>query len=468
MEIAFPTKVIKERQRKLFDLLPDNSLFVVFSPSPKIRSNDVEFRYRPSSAVLYLTGVKDPDTYAIFSKKKVSDGVESRVIILRKHIPDDLKVWIGERTPEDDIKLVADEIHDSGKLEELLLKLSQNVDYLFYPICEDEKFDKLVLSTFRNLKVKARAGILPPRSIGDADRVLGVLRAKKDDYELSLIRKAVSITKLAIEKVKEKGMLKKGVFEYELDSEILRVYMSFGGWEAFPTIVASGKNSVVLHYTKNSSPLSFPCVIDTGAEINFYSADITRTFVEEFDYMLDEFEKLRMKRAVEIKHAVQDIQKKVISEVRSGVSFDELNSMAEKLITQFLIDYGLLKGTLDENLETKVFRVFFPHRIGHHLGLDVHDVCPYFDDGSRPYPLPDGAVITIEPGIYIPNSEVVFFTPEKKDGKKVQGDEKKEKEESSDRVKTKKIELKIPEELRGIGVRIEDDVLVRRDGFEIL
>ncbi len=464
MEIAFSPKVLRERQKKLFEALPDNSLFIVFSPSPKIRSNDVEFRYRPSSRVLYLTGVKDPDTYVIFSKRKLGDGVEKKVIIFRKHVPDDLKVWIGEPTPEDDIKLVADEIHDSGKLEEMLQKLSQNTNYLFYPISEDESFDKLVISVFRNLKVKARAGVLPPRSIGDVDPILGVLRAKKDSYEISLIRKAVKITKLAIDEVKRKGMLKNGVFEYEVDSEILRVYMRFGGWEAFPTIVASGKNSVILHYTRNMSPLSFPCVIDTGAEINFYSADITRTFVEEFDFMLDEHEKIRMKKAVEIKQAVQDIQRKVISEVKAGVSFDELNSIAEKLITQFLIDYGLLKGTLDENLESKAFRVFFPHRIGHHLGLDVHDVCPYFDDNSKPYPLPDGAVITIEPGIYIPNREIVSFTPAEKNNES----EGKKGERNSEEKKKRKVELKIPDELRGIGVRIEDDILVRNRGYEIL
>lgn len=467
MGLAFPKYVIRSRQERIFELLPYDSVFIVFSPSPVLRSGDVEFRYRPSSRVLYLSGIKDPDTYLIFSKKRLKDGVEKKVWVLRKDVPDDMKVWIGEPTSESEIKEVADEVLGLDKLEETLTKLSENTKYLFFPISENENFDKIVLSIFSKLKRRARAGVLPPHSFSDADQILGKLRIQKDEYEVSLIRRAVSITKQGIDELKRKEMIKKGVFEYEIDAEILSFYMKFGGWEGFPTIVASGKNSIILHYTKNNSPLSFPCVVDTGAEINYYSADITRTFVEEFsDSTPSEKEILRLKRAREIMQGVLEIQKKVIENVKAGVSFQELNSLAEKLITEFLIDYGILKGSVEENLMAKSFRVFYPHRIGHHLGLDVHDVCPYFKEDSEPYPIPENAVITIEPGIYIPDKDVVFIPYY--DYKDVDGEKVKEEVQNERKDVKKTIEIKIPEELRGIGVRIEDDILVKKIGFEIL
>jgi Xaa-Pro aminopeptidase len=167
-----------------------------------------------------------------------------------------------------------------------------------------------------------------------------------------------------------------------------------------------------------------------------------------YDFASNQKEKEKIKIAEEIKKGVENIQKTIIGSVKEGTSFKELNDMASQLITDFLIDFGLLKleASKDEILEKKIYKVFYPHSIGHHLGLDVHDVCQYQDEDGNPVKLPEKAVITIEPGIYIPNKGKVEV---KEDGKVL-------------------YEIPIPEIMRGIGVRIEDDVLVMRNCFEIL
>ncbi len=444
--LAFPKHILKQRIKNFFELLPDNSVAIIFSPQYKIRSNDVEFRFRPSSRVLYLTGIKDPQVIVVFSKKKLKDGVEEKIYVFRKKLTEDEKIWIGEDTPDDEIKSIVDEVLDLYNFETKIYEILQGSKYIFYPVGEeDQKLDLIIYSNFRKLRNRARYGILIPNFISDVDLILGKLRIKKDDYEVNLIRTAVFITKKALDEVEKK--INPGVLEYEIEAEIIRYYRIFGGFEAFPTIVASGKNSVILHYSKNSDPVGIPCIVDTGVEFNFYSSDITRTFLN-YDFASNQKEKEKIKIAEEIKKGVESIQKSIISSVKEGVSFKELNDLASQLITDFLIDFGILKveATKDEILEKKIYKVFYPHSIGHHLGLDVHDVCQYYDEDGNPVKIPEKAVITIEPGIYIPNKEKIDV---KEDGKVL-------------------YEIQIPEIMRGIGVRIEDDVLVLKNGFEIL
>ncbi len=444
--LAFPKHILKQRIKKFFQLLPDNSVAIIFSPSYKIKSNDVEFRFRPSSRVLYLTGIKDPQVIVVFSKKKLKDSIEEKTYVFRKRLTEDEKIWIGEDTPDDEIKSIVDEVLDLYNFDTKIYEILQGSKHIFYPVGEeDQRLDLIISSNFRKLRGRARYGILIPNFISDVDLILGKLRIKKDDYEINLIKTAVSITKKALDEVEKK--INPGVLEYEIEAEIIRYYRIFGGFEAFPTIVASGKNSVVLHYSKNSGPVGIPCIVDTGVEFNFYSSDITRTFLN-YDFASNQKEKEKIKIAEEIKKGVENIQKTIISSVKEGISFKELNDLASLLITDFLIDFGILKveATKDEILEKKIYKVFYPHSIGHHLGLDVHDVCQYYDEDGNPVKIPEGAVITIEPGIYIPNKEKVEL---KEDGKVL-------------------YEIQIPEIMRGIGVRIEDDVLVLKNGFEIL
>ena len=453
MPLAFLPAIVKKRQKEFFNRLPDNSVAIVFSPLPVIRSNDVEYRFRPSSHVLYLTGIKDPGVCIIFSKKRLKDGLEQKSILFRRKLNYEEKVWIGEETPDDELKKVVDEICTNDDFETYLEKLADKTDFIFYQIGENKDFDLKITGTFAKLKKKMRSGSVPPLSVRDIDTILGPMRARKDEYEIGLIKKAVSITKLAIKAVED--IIRPGFFEYEIEAEILKTYKKFGGCEAFPTIVASGKNSVILHYSKNDSPLSIPCIIDTGAEFDFYSADITRTFISEH-FSSDWKLKNKIRIMNEVKRAVEEVQQKVISEIKEGVSFHYLNELAQKLITSKLIEMGLLQGSVDENLEKKRFRVFFPHKIGHHIGLDVHDVSPYFLSNGDPIPLQENAVITVEPGIYIPNLEYVFI----KDGKIY---------ESKDlKVEDGYEEIRIPEDFRGIGIRIEDDVIVKKNGREVI
>ncbi|MCS7213782.1 MAG: Xaa-Pro aminopeptidase [Candidatus Calescibacterium sp.] len=445
--LVFPIEIIKKRQKTLFEKLPPNSVAIIPSESIKIRNNDVEYRFRPSSRLLYITGIKDPNTIAVISKKKLSDGEETKIIIFRKKNKFEEAIWIGFSTPDEELKQVCDEIENIENFDTKISKIIQNTEYLFYPIGEDGNIQNKILKSYYELKRKARAGTLPPKLISDIDTILGELRAKKDQYEIENIRKAVKITKKVLNEI----ALKPGMMEYEVESQIIRTYRMYGGEEAFPTIVASGKNSTILHYTQNSSVLKIPCVIDTGVEINFYASDITRTFIPE-DFPDEPKEKVKI--AQDIKSQVEIIQKKVIEKARKGVSFEELNLIAQREISYCLIDIGILKGSIDEILEKKLFKPFFPHRIGHHLGLDVHDVCPYYEDQNRAKKLEAGNIITIEPGIYFPYLETVYV----KDGQIY------EKPDAEGQY----YKTEIPEIFRGIGVRIEDDVIITEDGNEVL
>lgn len=446
--LSFPPEILKKRQKMFFAKLPPNSIAILSSDGPKIRSNDVEYRFRPSSRLLYLTGIKDPLTIVVFSKIKLKDGCENKITVFRRKVEFEEAVWTGEPTSDDELMKICDEIEDIQNFESKITKMLQNTEFLLYPIGESERVQNILLKSYVELKKKARTGNLPPRVIEDIDNILGELRAKKDEYEIEIIRKAVKITKHTLQKIE----IRPGMMEYEVESWILNSYRSYGGEEAFPTIVASGKNSTILHYNKNSSPVGIPCVIDTGVEFNFYASDITRTIVPE-SLASDAISKERFKIATELRSQIEKIQAKIIEKANKDVSFEDLNKMAQIEISALLIDLGILKFGLDEIIERKLFKPFFPHRIGHHLGLDAHDVCLYYEAPNKPKKLEEGNVITVEPGIYIPDLESVFI----KDGKVYRKPEDKS---------FYKIDILKP--LRGIGIRVEDDILITKDGNEVL
>ncbi len=448
--IVYPESILRKRIENFFEFVPENSVSLIMSPPPIPRNQDVDYRYRPSSRVLYLTGIADPEVIVLFRKGRFSNSVS----VFRRNIPYEQRVWIGDPTPDSDIKKIADEIFDISVFEEKLEKMLCGTNFFLYPIGEFEKFDETFGRIYSSMKKRSRAGVLPPSRIMDVDFFIGRMRMSKDDYELSIIKKAVAVTKMALREIED--MMKEGFFEYEIDARILSIYRRMGGWEAFPTIVASGKNSVILHYMKNLSPVYVPCIVDTGAEINFYASDITRTFIP------DTSDKLRERNTRLILEGVINIQKKVIENVKSGVRFSYLNELSQKLITSFLIDLGILKGAVEENIEKKRFKAFFPHRIGHHLGLDVHDNCPYYDEDGEEIPIPERAVITVEPGVYIPDASYVFIS---KDGK-VFLESDRVNHSGADIAEFEKVE--IPSEFRGIGVRWEDDVFVDKNGGHIL
>ncbi|GBD02919.1 Xaa-Pro aminopeptidase [bacterium HR19] len=441
---AFPNEILKKRIKEFFEMLPENSIAILSSPTPKIRSNDVEFRYRPSSKILYLTGIKDPSLKVVFTKKGKGETSERKITVFRKKLTEEEKVWIGEETPDDEIKKIWDdvEIKDIKNFGESVGKILASAKNVFLPF-EDEKEE--IFEVFISLKKRARSKIIIPSRFTDISFVLGRMRAKKDEYEIKIIRQAVSITKKAVKEIEK--MIAPGVMEYEIDAELLKFYRNFGGWEAFPTIVASGKNSVILHYSKNSEPVGSPCIVDTGAEFNFYSADITRTFIKD-GFAKNQKEKEKMKLAEELKKEIENIQKKIISEVKEGTNFEILNNLTRKLISELLLNIGILRGNIDEIMEGKKYKPFFPHSIGHHLGLDVHDECLYYDEDGNPIPLAENAIITIEPGIYFPCKDEVEIKDER-DGSVIEV-------------------VKVPEIFQGIGIRVEDDILVKKGSAEIL
>ena len=408
--LDFPPQTFIKRQQKVFSKMKEPSLLIVSSPPPARRNWDVDFRYRPSSDVLWLTGVEDPQTCVVLLKK---DDKESVFVFLPK-IKEDKAVWIGKETPEDVIlSRGVEKVFPLEELEKFLEENLPNLSELYFHF-EDENIKELLFKKIKKFKLALRDRKGVPKNLKDASEILWKLRAVKDEREIEVIRQAVKITSKALLSLE----IKEGMWEWEIDAQLLSFYRRFGGWEAFPSIVASGPNATVLHYMTNSGPVRRGItLIDTGVEWRWYSSDITRPFLIK----PTGFER-------ELVEAVRSVQEKVIGSIKAGVSFAELNEIAGKEIASALKQFGFLKDGDDKEKLKK----FYPHRIGHHLGLDVHDQCLYFDSGE-PIPLEEGAVITVEPGIYIsPSSDDV------------------------------------PEWAKGVGVRIEDDVFVKKDGAEVL
>ena len=247
------------------------------------------------------------------------------------------------------------------------------------------------------------------------------MRLIKSDSEIELIKKAISITKEAHHR--SMAISKKLHYEYQLQAEIEYIFKKEGAYsDAYTSIVASGNNANTLHYISNDKPLKATdlILIDAGCEYNYYASDITRTIPVSGRFT---------KEQKDIYNLVLDVQKKVIKMIKPDVLRSDLQKYTQKMLCSGLVELGILHGDVKKLLKKGVIKKYYPHGIGHWMGLDVHDSAPYKDKKGKEIPLKDGMVLTIEPGLYL-----------SKDDKD------------------------IPKCYRGIGVRIEDDILVTKDG----
>lgn len=259
----------------------------------------------------------------------------------------------------------------------------------------------------------------------NAAPIVEKMRLIKSPAEIKLIKKALEITQEAHHKAMQ--VAQKCSYEYQLQAEFEYVFKKNGAYsDAYTTIVACGDNANTLHYIANDKPLKKGelILIDAGCEYEYYASDITRTIPVSGKFTQAQKELYQM---------VLDVEKKIISMIKPKVLRSKLQAEAEKLLCEGMVRLGILKGSVKKLLKDKAHKQYFPHGIGHHMGIDVHDQNPYKDKNNKEIPLKPGMVLTIEPGIYLP-----------KDDKK------------------------IPKRYRGIGIRIEDDILVSRDGYKNL
>ena len=412
--------IYQKRRKKLFRLMEKESIAIIESASEKIRNNDIFYGYRQCSNFFYLTGHNEPNAVLIMSKK---NGKNLSYFFTKE--PTKLQeIWTGaiDSAAKLKKKLLVNECEYHSKIKDKLYDLIQDTDTLYHSLTSNSKLNSLVNKIIKSLEIKYRQGLNSPSKTISLNKAIHQMRLIKSSEEISHIKKACSISVNA-----HKRLMKScspGKTEYQIGAELIHEFHSSNAKEAYPMIVASGKNACILHYTKNNSKLKNGHLLltDAAAEYENYASDITRTIP-----INGKFTKAQ-KIVYEI---VLNAQKKAIKKCIVGNYWSDIHREAVKAITRGLIDIGIIKDNLKNALNKRKHEKFYMHSTGHWLGLDVHDPCEY-PDGKRALKLRSGMVFTVEPGIYI------------------------------------KAEKSIPSMFHDIGIRIEDDILISKQGPTVL
>ncbi len=409
-----------ERRQRFFDLMDDGvALFPACLPST--RNSDVEYPFRADSDFFFLTGLEEPDAWAVLKKE---NGNCTFDLYLRSADPEQ-EVWQGKRVGLAGAKkdYGADNGLDVTSFFDNLPAILENRRRLYYAFGQNPAFDARILAVTNSLKGEARRGVSGPWEIFDPRTITWKMRLIKTKQDIADHQKACDITAEAFKAALR--AVKPGMREYELAAVVNFEFSRRGSTRvAFDTICASGANAATLHYTSNDAVIKPDdmILIDAGAEFGMVTSDISRTFPASGVFP---------KSGKTVYEWVLKAQKAAIKAVRPGVTYAEIHKAALEVLCQGLIQMKVLSGTVDSLIESGDYRPYFMHRIGHWLGLDVHDVGPYFVDGSS-IKIEPGMIITIEPGLYFRSQ------PE------------------------------VPAQFRGIGVRIEDDVVVTESGCRVM
>ncbi|AUT01616.1 Xaa-Pro aminopeptidase [Nostoc sp. CENA543] len=418
----------RQRREQLMSKIGNGT--AIFRSAPMaVMHNDVEYNYRQDSDFFYLTGFNEPEAVAVLAPHHQ----EHRFVLFVQPKEREKEVWTGYRCGVEAAKELygADEAHPITELDEKLPQYLEKADRIYYHLGRDRHFNDKVLNHYQNLlRTYPRRGT-GPTAIEDTSTILHSMRLIKSEAELEMMRQAAAI---AIEAHNQAmAIAKPGRYEYEIQAEIERIFRLRGGMgPAYPSIVASGVNACVLHYIENNRQMQENdlLLIDAGCAYGYYNSDITRTFPVGGKFTPEQ------KALYEI---VLAAQKQAIAQVQPGNTFSSVHDAAVRVLTEGLVELGILKGEVDKLIEEEKYKPYYMHRTSHWLGLDVHDVGVYQHGEGKPQILQPGQVLTVEPGIYIvPDTKLAEDQPET-DPRWI-----------------------------GIGIRIEDDVLVTPTGHEVL
>ena len=412
------------RRARVFEAMEARGEGAMLLPAAdeKARNADNEYPFRQDSDFYYLTGFEEPQGCAVL----LARGGERRFVLFVRPRDKEKEIWNGYRLGVDGarVTLGADEAWPVAEQEERLPGLLDGAATLWFKLGADDGWDRRVIGLLNGLRAQARAGKRAPGAVVEPGRIVHEQRLFKDAGELALLRKAALITTEAHLAAMRDGSA--GRREHQVQAEIEYAFRRRGGGgPGYGTIVATGANSTILHYRAGDAELTDGdvCLVDAGGEYGLYTADVTRTFPVSGEFTAAQ---------AALYQACLDVQKQLVAAVRPGVTIDGLHDQAVRGLTEAMIRLGLLEGTPEERIADKAFRRYYMHRTSHWLGLDVHDAGDYTVDRSS-RPLEPGMVVTVEPGLYV-----------------AAGDEQ------------------APPGLRGVGIRIEDDVLVTADGHENL
>ena len=411
--------VYAERRHRLAGQIGEGLAVIATAPE-RARHRDTHYPYRHDSYFYYLTGFPEPEAVLV-----LAGGAQPRSILFCRERNPEREIWDGFRHGPEGARerFGFDDAHPIGELDAKMTTLLADRAALWYPLGAEAAWDERVMRWLNAVRAQARAGVSAPHQLHDLHATLDEMRLVKDAHELALMRRAAAISAAAHRRAMRAA--RAGANEYEVEAELLYEFRRRGAqFPAYWPIVAGGANACVLHYVQNDQPLADGALllIDAGCELGGYAADITRTFPVSGRFTGAQRE---------VYGIVLAAQAAAMDKVRAGNAWNEPHDAAVRVLAQGMLDLKLLAGGLDEVLEKETYKRFYMHRTGHWLGMDVHDAGEYKRAGAW-RALEPGMTLTVEPGLYLRAAEDV------------------------------------PERLRDIGVRIEDDVVVTRGACEVL
>ena len=384
------------------------------------RSRDVEYRFRQDSDFYYLTGFTEPDAVAVL----IPGRPQGEYLMFCRERDPDRELWDGSRAGQDGVieHYGADDAFPIDDIDDIIPGLIEGCSRVYYTMGMYSDFDTHVAEWVNSLRSKLSRGVHTPQEFVALDHLLHDMRLYKSQAEISAMRKSAKIAVAAHKRAMQ--MTRPGMFEYEVEAEFRHEFRRNGAWASYNPIVGGGANACTLHYVENSDELRDGdlLLIDAGCELDYYASDITRTFPVNGRFSPEQ-------RAVY--EIVLEAQLAAIEKTKKGNHWNDPHDAAVRVITKGLRSLGLIDGRLPTLIKDNAYRQFYMHRTGHWIGIDVHDVGDY-KVGDEWRVLEPGMVMTVEPGIYIPNKR------------------------------------NIPKAFRNIGIRIEDDVAVTTTGPDVL
>ncbi|TCB52524.1 Xaa-Pro aminopeptidase [Acinetobacter sp. ANC 4779] len=414
----------QERRDRLAEEMGPHSIAIIATSPVAMRNRDADYKFRADSSFFYLTGFAEPEAVAVIETFESIDEGYTYSLFCRER-DREMEIWNGYRAGVDGAvdDYEADEAYAIDLLDEEIIEKLLNKQKLFYRIGQQADFDARVAKWITEANGESRRGTSAPAHVIQLDRILDEMRLHKSKQEIELMQLASNISSEAHTRAMQ--TVRPGMMEYALEAEINYIFGKNGCVPSYNSIVGGGANGCILHYVENDKELKDGdlVLIDAACEYQLYASDITRTFPVNGKFSPEQ------KALYEL---ILKAQIAAIDAVRIGNSYKEPHNVAVRIMVEGLVELGLMQGDIEDIIQKETFRQFYMHGTGHWLGMDVHDVGSYKIDGEwRAYE--EGMVVTVEPGLYIaPDDETV-------DAK-----------------------------WRGIGIRIEDDVVATEKGPRVL
>ncbi len=416
--------VFQERRDILAGEMGLRSIAIIATSPVAMRNNDADYKFRADSSFFYLTGFAEPEAVAVIETFDTEEEGYCYSLFCRERNRE-MEIWNGYRVGIDGAieNYEADEAFAIESLDEEIIGKLTDKDKVFYRIGHDVDFDIRVAKWVKKAEQQQRGGFNTPARLIQLNRVVDEMRLHKSADEIELMQIASDISAEAHTRAMK--AVKPGMMEYALEAELNYVFGKNGCVPAYNSIVGGGENACILHYVENDQELKDGdlVLIDAACEYQLYASDITRTFPVNGKFSPEQ---------KALYNIILDSQIAAIDAVRIGNSYKEPHNVAVKILVQGLLDLGIMQGDLEQIIASESYRQFYMHGTGHWLGMDVHDVGSYkMNSHWRNYA--EGIVVTIEPGLYIAPDDST-----------------------------------VDEKWRGIGIRIEDDVVVTKNGPLVL